>query len=724
MPDHSLVQRNPALWAALPFAGGILLADARRDDFLIWVDRVGEPLSAGMAGAVLVVACIVLWVIGRRRVSYFAVPVFSVGLAVLLFVAGMCADVAAWHQALRPWPADTLYYKGVLTAVPQQRERTVGCEVTLSACMQRGRMRELRRTVQLTLPRTPQTDTLRIGDGVAFMARVDRPGNTGNPDAFDYADYLYRKGVTGSVFVPAGRWKTYPLSPVEQTAYSRLLRVRMAALQLRSYLLQSYRSVGWNDDTYAVLAALTLGEKSALSVRTKRLYADAGASHLLALSGLHLSLLLIVFDRLFLRRARHSLWRWPAGIVLIGMIWGYVFLTGLSTSLIRAALMTSLFVVGDLMRRRHFTVNSLALAALAMLIANPFYLFDIGFQLSFVSLFFILTLQPSLRKLLPVRRQPFRWAWDLLTVSVAAQIGTAPIVAYTFHSLSAYAAVFSLVLIPFTLLLMYGTIGVQVGWWCGVPGIPLGAAVLEKCVALQSQMLAGFASLPGAVCDGLTPSRAQVALCYLLLLSVAGGTTVTSGRRFQQLRTVCALCAVVGLLGIRRNTLRPMAVFYNNRRCPAVHLIYSPAVSYLLCARPDSVSEYMRPISETFWKNRLTAPPERIGTAFRDGRVRSVNGVLQAPGISVWLVCDNRWNGLRAEVPFEVDYLYVCRGYRGDLRRLAGLVRPKHVVLDASLTDFYLQRFRRSCGELGWNVYVMREEGALKVPLKWRQADK
>lgn len=581
--------------------------------------------------------------------------------------------------------------------------------------MAHDRQTRLSQRAQLTLAVSDTTVLLQAGDGIVFMAALQRPRNHGNPDEFDYSGYLLRKGITLTAFVPSGRWAICSLSSAEETALPLLVSWRIRALQWRSRLLGVYRRVGWSGEPLAVLSALTLGDRSGLSTALRQLYAETGASHLLALSGLHLGLLLALFELLLLRWVRFSRWRWPAGIGVAAVLWGYVLLVGCPASLIRAALMYSLAMLAGLARRRSFTLHALALTAGVMLAVEPFYLYDVGFRLSFLSLFFILLLQPSLERMLPVRRQPFRWLWRLFTVSLAAQLGTLPLVAYTFHQVPVYASALSIVVVPLTMLLVYGTVLVAVSHFFALPFVPALAGWLSGCVALQSRVLTGTVALPGALFDGVWPSALQVWLCYFLLLlwGVGGGLF----RRWRHRLGMTGMLLLAGSVGwqVCRPEPLPALVFYYNRRCPAVHVIRTADKSYLLSPRPDSVPGLLEPQCGTFWRHRLTQAPYILPVFYRDAALRNHDGLLLAPGVTLLQVSDGRWLYRKAGTPLPVDYLHVCHGFRDSLHRLRPLVTPRLVVLDASLSDYYVRRFVQQCDALGWEAYVMREKGALKV---------
>ena len=223
--------------------------------------------------------------------------------------------------------------------------------------------------------------------------------------------------------------------------------------------MELYHRLGFQGDNLAVLSALTVGDKENLSEDMRETYSIAGASHVLALSGLHIGLLSTLFLFFF-----SFLWkRWaafkPLGFFLVILfLWAFAFLTGLSSSVVRSVIMFSLLVVSRLQSEKLLSLNTLAATAFLMLLYNPLWLFDVGFQLSFVAVVSILLIQPKLYSLLSVRRCIPRYVWGLLTVSVAAQIGTAPLVIFYFSRFSTHFLLTNLWVIPMVTLILYSAV--------------------------------------------------------------------------------------------------------------------------------------------------------------------------------------------------------------------------------------------------------------------------
>lgn len=297
-----------------------------------------------------------------------------------------------------------------------------------------------------------------------------------------------------------------------KTIAAGLQQLRGRALYWRHRLLERYQAAGVDDDGYAVLAAMTLGDKSALSDNVRDTYSVTGASHVLALSGLHLGIIYMLLTSLFGGRRRF----WLLQAVVILGIWTFTFLTGLSVSTVRAATMISLFALFSVGGRRRSSVNMLCFTAMLMLLVDSSQLYDVSFQLSFAAVLSILLLKPSMDRLIsPVYLQEHQWLhrlWDMLTVSLAAQVGVAPLIAYYFHRFSTYFLLTNLVALPLVTLILWGApLFLMTAWgWA--------AWLLASLVALLNTLLSVVARLPMASIDGLHPSVLHVCMVYLIIV--------------------------------------------------------------------------------------------------------------------------------------------------------------------------------------------------------------
>ena len=298
----------------------------------------------------------------------------------------------------------------------------------------------------------------------------------------------------------------------EPPSVSRLDRSKTYFLERRAKLLDRLSESGVDGSAYAVVAAMALGDKSQLTRELKDAYAISGASHILALSGLHLGIIYTLLSLLLSRRR----WQVTTQVVIIVSIWLFVFLVGLSASVVRSAVMVTVYALLSLGHRDKLSVNTLAFAAIVMLLFNPLSLFDVGFQLSFMAVLAILLFYPLFENLWSqpflLDHRVFRWLWTMLAVSCAAQIGVAPLIAYYFGRFSCYFLLANLVVVPAAALILYLSLSVLL--------IPSLAYLLIYIVDTLNQLLVSIAALPGASIEGLHPTPLQVWMVYVIIGAV------------------------------------------------------------------------------------------------------------------------------------------------------------------------------------------------------------
>ena len=291
-----------------------------------------------------------------------------------------------------------------------------------------------------------------------------------------------------------------------------LQRLRIKALVLRGRLLNRIHVDDDDDEAQALIAAMVLGDKSALTPELRSRFNTTGVSHVLALSGLHLSIIYLLLTSLTLGRRRS----WLAQGLIILAVWAYALLTGLPTSLIRAATMITVYGLFSLRGNRHAPLNVLCFTAIVMLLVDSSTLFDVGFQLSFMSMFAILLFMPLMESWVSARwRMEHRivsWFLTIAMISVVAQIGTGPLIAYYFGRFSPWFLVTNLIAVPLVTLILYTAIIAFI--------FPPIATITVGIAHIMNKALDTISIMPLASIEGLHPSVLQVALCYVIVAAI------------------------------------------------------------------------------------------------------------------------------------------------------------------------------------------------------------
>ena len=420
------------------------------------------------------------------------------------------------------WPEQEVVYEAVVLSEPVEKAKTMAVDILLTESgrklkcyFYKGKRREGIKESD------DRSRDLRIGDGLRIQSRI-RPNSEWRRGTFDYKRYLEVHGFSGQTFVSSWKWQK---AQVSLRSLSQLERTKLYFLKLRSRLLERLATdqpppnpsyLGGEDqhsDALAVVAAMALGDKSALTQELREVYSVTGASHVLALSGLHLGIIYMLLTFLFggKKLFTFSLFH----LFTLTSIWAFVFLVGMPVSVVRSAVMLTAYALLSLGHRDRMSVNTLAFTAILVLLVSPLSLFDIGFQMSYMAVFAILLLVPLSECLFPpgylMEHRIVKWLWGIVSVSCAAQIGVAPLIAYYFGRFSTLFLLTNLIVIPGVTLILYLSMIVFV--------MPSLAYLLLYIVGRLNYVLTLIAAIPGASIDGLHPTILQTTMTYVVIVA-------------------------------------------------------------------------------------------------------------------------------------------------------------------------------------------------------------
>jgi competence protein ComEC len=332
------------------------------------------------------------------------------------------------------------------------------------------------------------------GDLIWFQKKPEEISGPTFPDEFDYKGFLAKKGIfyrqfIGNDFVVIGS--------------SESRNPKFALVRLRENLARLIDSKIHHKESKQIALALLIGQKESLDKEIRNAYAETGTMHILAVSGLHVGIIYAVF--LFPLRAFYRSKKNPVSylVFVILTIWVYAAMTGFSPSVVRASVMFSLILAGQMRKRKPSIWNILAFSAMLMLTIDPNLLFDIGFQLSYLAVAGIVGLQPLiLRWWLPPNRI-VEYFWQLVAVSIAAQLVTFPLSLYYFHLFPTYFLLANLIVVPLAFLIMSVGVPLLLVGWIPFVGDFLGFLV-DWMIFLQNQVNNWILALPFGTFERLT----------------------------------------------------------------------------------------------------------------------------------------------------------------------------------------------------------------------------
>ena len=408
-----------------------------------------------------------------------------------------------------------------------------------------------------------EVEKLKAGDVILFNSKPQQIVKNNNPFEFDYKKYLAQRKIYRQVYLDADHWKN-----TGKSSFS----VVCQAERIRENLLKIYREQPFGETEFEILSALTLGYKRELDPETKRIFSSSGAMHVLAVSGLHVGIIFVAFTFIFGFLRKYKTGKLVFVALTISTLWFYAFITGLSPSVMRASAMFTILIIGQNLNRKPNIYNSLAASAFLLLLINPNNLFDTGFQLSYSAVFGIAFLQPKLEKLLVVKNKFLNYFWQLITVSIAAQIATFPITTYYFGQFPTYFWITNTFVIPAVMFLVpFGILLLFISKIHLLSTIL--AILLNYTIRIIYFLLSAIEELPFSVIE-LPINSVQLIIIIVIVCAVL---IFSANFKFLYVQTALIftlmLCLSVLITEIKRFNHNELIV-YNIPNNPSVHLIH------------------------------------------------------------------------------------------------------------------------------------------------------
>ncbi|NGM64803.1 ComEC/Rec2 family competence protein [Sphingobacterium sp. SGR-19] len=416
------------------------------------------------------------------------------------------------HQSRHFVDKEAEYLIGVVIDEPVYREGSIRFPLEIRHIVYGEKVSPATGQIMLTIVRKKNVSdlTLSYGDKLFFRNEVTEVRAPHNPKQFDYKRYLAHKNIYHQAYI--------------QPADVRLIgsgegnNMVARALAVRQYFVRKFEQFIIDREALEVCSALILGHRANFQAEILAAFINTGTVHVLSVSGLHVGMVFFLLNFLlgFLNRFPHGR---PIRFVLILIsIWGYVLLTGMAPSILRAGVMISFLLVAGWSQRSNQKLNSLFASACCLLLLDPFMIFDMGFQLSYLAVLGLFTLYPLLNRAFPIKNRWIRIIWQAVLVSSSAQLFTTPFALYYFHQFPNYFLLGNLfVTVPATVL-MYGGIVLAVCPFLAVNNyLGIGLSHLSRFLLGG---LKAIESLPFATTQGIDLSTWQLFLFLSVIVFV------------------------------------------------------------------------------------------------------------------------------------------------------------------------------------------------------------
>lgn len=501
----NFLNKLPFLRILFPFTMGIAIGLIAREDSV----QLGWTLS-------VYILCLLLYFLLIKQSKTINKVLFGIVMQVLLLLSGwlLCQynnDKQNADNYNNYFATDIENYSGYVSEIPVEKTRSVKAEITLQQIKYKGKWQTSSGKMIVYFEKADKAKNLEIGNTIVFIGKPQEIQAPLNPHEFDYKAYLNLRDIYHSVYLKDESW--HVVSEVKTVTLFSFTQ------KIRKHLLNTYRQSGLENTEFAMVAALVLGYDDEIDRPLLNAYSHTGTLHVLSVSGLHVGIIYMLLGYVLSFLDRNKKTTWIKVFFILGFLWFFVLLSGFSAAAVRAAFMFSLIMLGKTLFEQVETANIVLVSAFFSLCINPFWLADIGFQLSYTAVLGIIYMYPYFNNMFA-----FSWGfanklWALCSVSIAAQLATLPITLYYFHQFPALFLITNLVLIPISTLVMYGSILVLVFSKFTIVAKML-VYITGFLIKTMNACAVFFDSLPFCVIDNIHLSMINLVLMYVVIFLV------------------------------------------------------------------------------------------------------------------------------------------------------------------------------------------------------------
>lgn len=548
-------------------------------------------------------------------------------------------------------------------------------------------------------------DTLMIREGLRPVSGPKNPGQ------FDYRKYLERNGIYHQSYLTPGSAQV--MGPMKKWTVKKL------AFMVHRRLAGILQESGLEERERATAQALLLGDKSQIDEETYQAYSSSGTIHILCVSGLHVGVIYLILDLLLGFLPANKSARWVRYLLIILLIWFYAFLTGLSPSVLRATVMFTILIIGRAFRRSTNIYNTLASSALLLLSANTTMLMDTGFQLSYLAVIGIVSLQPSIRDLLPVKGWLVKKIWELMSVSLAAQLLTLPLTIFLFHQFPNYFLIANVLVVPLSGFIIYA--GILIFATHPVPLLwKLMCWIFGWMVRGMNETVSFIERLPYSTLRGLPMDAAEMVLLYIVILSATNLLVLRQKRALLFLLAALVITSGYKLWLLQRVRDQKELVVYSVTGTTAIGLIHEREGIFILdSALYRDPSRITMQLKGHWIKRRIRQPrllpitePQLNANLFVRSRKMDHLSLycLDDKGI---MVIDTKFQiGKKQDDPLQVSFILLRNNTQLSLKEVMKVVDAECIIADNSNSRWRVNKWKAEAEAAGVCFYDTSEEGA------------
>ncbi len=542
--------------------------------------------------------------------------------------------------------------------------------------------------ILLNIPRQNLKDTLKVDDVFLTFHPLQEIKKALNPNEFDYREFLKKKGINRQLTIKNGEYILLDEGKRSLKGYASFFR---------SKINKALHQYDFSQKELSIINAILLGQRNDISKDLFESYKNAGAIHILAVSGLHIGIILLLLNLLFKPLEKLKKGKIIKLILVIFCLWVYAFLAGMSASVIRAVTMFTAIAIGWISNRPSSVKNSLIVSFFFLLLIHPLFLFDVGFQLSYTAVFSIVLMQPLLAQLWNPKWRLVKYFWQLLTVSFAAQIGILPLSLYYFHQFPGLFFVSSLVIIPFLgIIIGFGILTITLALFQILP-IFL-ADTYGFIISQMNNFVDLIAQQESFIFQNIYFSFILMIAFYILLISILNYAMDHSPKK---LSLIFISVVIIQLSFIYEK-------FYDQKTNEWI-VFHQVKKTLLAVKKQKKICFYHTLDSLETQENRIIN--SYLSNIFLDKKIKqdALKNVNKFNN-KITLIIDSL--GVYSDIKILPETVILTQSPKINLNRLIEVMQPKLIIADGSNYKSYTNRWEETCKKKHVSFYSTSKNGA------------
>jgi len=590
---------------------------------------------------------------------------------------------------------------------PIWKENSVKLSVNIKKFYLDSQQHSCKFKMVLYLQRNSLSEDLSYGDRLLCYVYPNNIPPPKNPDEFNYKRYLEIKYTYLQAYASSEAW-----TRIGQNKGNPIMHF---ANQLQKKLLQLFDDSHLNKNENAVISAILLGADDKMDAELIRSYSNTGVSHILSVSGMHVGIIYMILQYIFFFLRKNKQQKTLKACIILLIIWFYACLTGLSPSVMRASTMFSFFAFANIIQRKGNIFNSLSSSLLLFTLWNPLLIFDMGLQLSYAAVFGIVWIEKRISDKYQPKTKVGKYFWDIICVSLAAQLFTFPLSLYYFHQFPFYFLLANMAIISITpLIVANGMLLLLFSFWqWAYDGL---AYLLNLCIKYMNIVIQTVESFPYASIQ-IHMTLWQTIGLYIFIISLIYSFLYKNKNAFF-LSILCFLLIIsVDLIKYINNLHNKEIIFY---ALPKGMLIDCMDAQTCYVVGDSNTLSNNRTIDYHVKNHRIKHQIKQlIYTAHceKTQRFYKIGNVISFEGKRILIVEKNLYINRNDTSAFSINYLLINNNPNLSIRQTIKAVKPDLVIFSANNADYKIKKWENDCKEYGIPFYSL-EKGALNITLK------